>query len=61
MVKFRISLWRGKRSRSIMVGSQICNDEEVCKVIQVIQDSLAKHFPEAEIIRAKAVRELFGV
>ena len=43
-------------------GLHIYEDEgiEARKVIEVIQGSLAKHFPDAQIIRAKAVRELFG-
>jgi len=34
--------------------------EELRKVIEVVQESLSKHFPKSEIVRAKKVRDLFG-
>ena len=44
------------------IGVHIYEDEGIVvkKVIDLIQHSLAKNFPQAKIIRAKAVRELFG-
>jgi len=59
--KVVVSLFKGKRYR--LVGLSIKNEEsseELRKLVRVIQESLAEHFPDAEIIRRKAVRELFG-
>ena len=55
----RIWLGRGvlpNGRKHMNVGVHIYEDEG----IEVIQESLAKHFPSAEIVSAKAVRELFG-
>ena len=61
----RIWLGRGvlpNGRKHMNVGLHIYEDEgiEVRKVIEVVQESLSKNFPSAEIIRAKAVRELCG-
>ncbi len=61
----RIWLGRGvlpSGRKHMNVGVHIYEDEniEVKKVIKIIQDSLARNFPNAEVIKSKAVRELFG-
>ena len=61
MEKVTISLWKGKNRR--LVGLNIYEDEgieEVRQVIRITQESLERHFPDAEIIRARAGREMFG-
>ena len=61
MKKVSISLEQGASHRK--VGLAIYEDEgdeELRKVIEVVQESLKKHFPDVQIIRQKAVRELFG-
>lgn len=58
----RVRLWLGKTKMHRLVGLTIYEDEgteELRKVAAIIEESLAKHFPNAEIIRSKAVRELF--
>jgi hypothetical protein len=61
----RIWLGRGvlpNGRKHMNVGIHFYEDEgvEVRRVIKVIQGSLEQHFPDAEIIRARAVRKLFG-
>ncbi len=59
MEKVTISLWKGKNCR--LVGLNIYGDEgkeELRKVIEVIQNSLAKHFPNASIIRYGKAKEV---
>ncbi len=61
MKKVSISLERGPTHRKVGLAIyEDAGDEELRKVIELIQESLAKHFPDAEIARQKAVRELFG-
>ena len=59
--KVVVSLFKGKRYR--LVGLSIKNEEsseELRKLVRVVEESLEKHFPDAEIIRRKAIRGLFG-
>ena len=59
--KVVVSLFKGKRYR--LMGLSIKNEEsseELRKLVRVVEESLKKHFPGAEIPRRKAVRELFG-
>ena len=61
----RIRLGRGvlpNGRRHMNVGLHIYEDEgiDVQRVIEVIQESLTRHFPNAQIVRARAVRRLFG-
>ena len=61
MEKVVVSLFKGKRWR--LVGLSIRNEEssgELRKLIEVVEESVKKHFPTAQIPRRKAVRELFG-
>ncbi len=63
--KMRIWLGRGvlpNGRRHMNVGLHIYEDEgiEVQRVIEVIRESLTRHFPSAQIVRARAVRELLG-
>ena len=36
------------------------SSEELRKLVRVVEESLKKRFPDAEIVRRKAVRELCG-
>ena len=65
----RIRIWLGRSKlrdgrEHRLVGSSIVYEEgeniEERKVIEVVQNSLAKHFPDAQIILAKSAEELFG-
>jgi len=61
----RIWLGRGvlpNGRRHMNVGVHIYEDEgiEVQRVIEVIQETLTRHFPNAQMVRARAVRRLFG-
>jgi len=59
MEKVTISLWKGKNRR--LVGLNIYGDEgreEMRKVIEVIQNSLARHFPNAQILRYGKAKEV---
>jgi len=59
MEKVTISLWKGKNRR--LVGLNIYGDEgkeEMRKVIEVIHEALAKHFPDAEIVRYGKAKEV---
>ena len=61
MKKVSISLERGATHRK--VGLAIYEDEgdeELRKLVRVVEESLEKLFPSADIIRQRAVRELFG-
>ncbi|MCL0092043.1 hypothetical protein M1N59_02130 [Dehalococcoidales bacterium] len=61
MKKVSISLERGQTHRKVGLAIyEDAGDEELRRVIELIQESLAKHFPSATIARQKAVRELFG-
>jgi len=50
----------GRKHMNVRVHIYEDEDIEVRKVIEVIQETLTRHFPNAEIVRAKAVRKLFG-
>ena len=59
MEKVTISLWKGKNRH--LVGLNISGDvgkEEMRKVIEVIHESLAKHFPNAQILRYGKARDV---
>ena len=61
MEKVVISLLKGKRWS--LVGLSIRNEEgneELRKLVEVVQESLEKRFPNAQIVRRKAPRVLFG-
>jgi len=62
--KVAISLERDiKYSKYRKVGLLIYEDEgdeEVQKLIRVVEECLQKNFPSTPIVRRKAVRELFG-
>ena len=61
MKKVSISLERGQTHRKVGLAIyEDAGDEELRRVIELIQESLAKHFPSATIARQKAGRELFG-
>ena len=60
-------IWLGKGvlpggKKHVNIGTHIYEDEgiEVQKVIKVIQESLKKNFPAAQIVKSKSVRELLG-
>ena len=61
MEKVVVSLFKGKRYR--LVGLSIKNEEsieELRRLVGVVEESLEKRFPSAQIIRRNATRELFG-
>lgn len=61
MKRVNINLWQPRRKHRLLGLSlyEYEGTEELRKVAAIIEESLAKHFPNAEIIRSKAVRELF--
>ena len=61
MEKVVISLEGGDKHRR--VGWRIyedAGDEEMRKVIETVEESLQKNFPNTPIVRRKRPRELFG-
>jgi hypothetical protein len=59
--KVVISLEEGKTHKKVGVLLYCYEgEEELRNVIGLIEDSLGKNFPSAEIIRRRAPRELFG-
>ena len=61
MRKVSISLERAPTHRKVGLAIYGYEDEEeLRKVIGLIEDSLHKNFPDAEITRQRAIRELFG-
>ena len=58
MKKISISLEEGKTHKK--VGLAIYGYEDMRKVINIIEESLKQNFRGAEIVRQRAVRELFG-
>ena len=60
MRKVSISLEEGKTHKKVGLAIYEYEDEEeLRKVIGLIEDSLHKNFPDAELARQRAVRELF--
>ena len=56
-----INLWTGKTYWRVGVGvDKELGEEELKKVIETIEQSLRRIFPEADMPRRKAVRRLFG-
>ena len=62
MEKVSISLEEGKTHKKIGLAMySYKGEEELRKVIGLIEESLRKNFPDAAITKQRAVRELFGV
>ena len=61
MRKVSISLEEGKTHKKVGLAIyEYEGEEELRKVIGLIEDNLHKKFPDAEITRQRAVRELLG-
>ena len=56
-----INLWTGKKYWRVGVGvNKELGEEELKKIIETIEQSLHKIYPDADIPRRKTVRKLFG-
>jgi len=56
-----INLWTSKKYWRVGVGvDKELGEEELKKVIETIEQSLRRIFPDADMPRRRAVRKLFG-
>jgi hypothetical protein len=65
----RVRMWlskiysrEGRKNRLLGLTTTIYEGEkvEVRKIVEVVEETLRRHFPDAEIIKTPSVRELFG-
>ena len=60
MRKVSVSLEEGKTHKKVGLAIyEYKGEQELLKVVGLIEDTLHKNFPDAEITRQRAVRELF--